>query len=392
MRLLIADYSGHPFQVQLSRALAARGHQVLHLFSASSETPKGELERKPTDPAGFEIVGVRLEEPFDKHNFLKRRKQEIAIGRQFGEVIERFRPELVILANLPIDTLGKALAAVERVGAKFVFWVQDLLGEAATRILAGKLGPPGRLIGRYYGTREARFLRKADHVVAISEDFRPVLARLGVADGRVSVIENWSPIEDLPVHPRDNDWAQAHLPAARLRIVYSGTLGFKQNPDVLLDLAAEVECEIVVFSQGLAARNLAAAAAERGLANLSVRDWLDFADLPKALAGADILVVLLEPDAGIFSVPSKVLTYMCVGRPILGVMPTENLAARILTSSGAGTVFPPGDRRGLIDAAKALAADPDRAEAAGRAARRYAETTFDIDKIADKFQNIIETI
>ena len=35
MRIVLHDYPGHAFPVQLSRALAARGHQVLHIwFSA----------------------------------------------------------------------------------------------------------------------------------------------------------------------------------------------------------------------------------------------------------------------------------------------------------------------------------------------------------------------
>jgi hypothetical protein len=33
MRILISDYSGHPFQVQLSRELARRGHGVTHSYS-----------------------------------------------------------------------------------------------------------------------------------------------------------------------------------------------------------------------------------------------------------------------------------------------------------------------------------------------------------------------
>ncbi len=30
MRILVHDYSGHPFQAQLSRELARRGHDVVH--------------------------------------------------------------------------------------------------------------------------------------------------------------------------------------------------------------------------------------------------------------------------------------------------------------------------------------------------------------------------
>ena len=38
MRILVHDYAGHPFQVQLSRALAQRGHDVLHAYCASLQT------------------------------------------------------------------------------------------------------------------------------------------------------------------------------------------------------------------------------------------------------------------------------------------------------------------------------------------------------------------
>lgn len=390
MRLLIADYSGHPFQVQLSRALAARGYEVLHLFSASSETPKGDLERKADDPAGFDVIGVSLDEPFDKQNFVKRRRQEIRIGKLFAEVVERYRPDVGIFSNQPIDTLAHSVPALRRIGGKFVFWLQDLLGEASSRVLTDKLGPPGALIGSYYAAREARHLRSAEHIVAISEDFRPALIdRLRIAPERVSIIENWAPIDDLPTYPRDNDWACEHLPRSNLRIVYSGTLGFKQDPEVLLDVAAEIDCEVLIFSQGAAARSIAAKAAERGLTNLSVRDWLDFADLPKALSGADVLAVMLEPEAGAYSVPSKVLTYLCVGRPVVASIAEHNLAARIITRTGAGIVCTPGDHTAFVAAVRRFATDRAFATTAGAAARRYAETAFAIEEIADRFEALI---
>ena len=66
MRVLIHDYAGHPFQVQLSRALARSGHSVLHLHFASFQTPKGAVERRPDDPDNFAIEGLTLGRPFAK--------------------------------------------------------------------------------------------------------------------------------------------------------------------------------------------------------------------------------------------------------------------------------------------------------------------------------------
>jgi colanic acid biosynthesis glycosyl transferase WcaI len=52
-RILVHDYSGHPFQAELSRSLARRGHDVLHLSFRQFQTPKGDLVAKPDDPVGF---------------------------------------------------------------------------------------------------------------------------------------------------------------------------------------------------------------------------------------------------------------------------------------------------------------------------------------------------
>ena len=40
MRILINDHAGQPFQVELRRSLAARGHEVLRTFAAGLHTPR----------------------------------------------------------------------------------------------------------------------------------------------------------------------------------------------------------------------------------------------------------------------------------------------------------------------------------------------------------------
>jgi putative colanic acid biosynthesis glycosyltransferase WcaI len=101
-------------------------------------------------------------------------------------------------------------------------------------------------------------------------------------------------------------------------------------------------------------------------------------------------VALLEPTAGTFSVPSKVLSYLCAGRPILAAIPPENLAARTIDRAGAGLVANSTDEESFLMLAKQLRVDADLRDDAGRRARAYAETTFDTAVIADRFQDVIE--
>jgi len=81
MRILIHDYAGHPFQIQLSRELASRGHEVRHLYAGYNQTPRGALAIKDGDPQTFDVCGVFIRQPLNKDNFIKRWLQEREYGR-----------------------------------------------------------------------------------------------------------------------------------------------------------------------------------------------------------------------------------------------------------------------------------------------------------------------
>jgi colanic acid biosynthesis glycosyl transferase WcaI len=91
-------------------------------------------------------------------------------------------------------------------------------------------------------------------------------------------------------------------------------------------------------------------------------------------------------------VPSKTLSYLCAGRPVVGLMPAENLASQLLEKAGCG-VFPPDDS--AIDAAAKWVAEvlSDHARQAELAAsaRALAETEFALDACADGFEALLVT-
>jgi len=108
------------------------------------------------------------------------------------------------------------------------------------------------------------------------------------------------------------------------------------------------------------------------------------------LAAADVLVTVIESDAARYSVPSKVLAYLCAGRPIIASIPTDNLAAEIIQSEGAGFVCPPHDRDQFLARAGQLIADPELRERMGGAGRSFAERSFRIEDLGDRFEALIK--
>jgi glycosyltransferase involved in cell wall biosynthesis len=85
-------------------------------------------------------------------------------------------------------------------------------------------------------------------------------------------------------------------------------------------------------------------------------------------------------------VPSKILSYLCAGRPVLAAMTPTNTAARILDQRAhAGLVVGPDDDHAFGAAALRLAKDPVLREELGRNGRAYAEAHFSTDQVLDRF-------
>jgi glycosyltransferase involved in cell wall biosynthesis len=391
-RIVVHDYSGHPFQVQLSRELARRGHDVLHLHFAGFQTPKAELVRRVDDPPSFAVEAIDLDRPFAKYRLVQRLLQERQLGGILGKRIRAFDPDVVISSNAPLDVQVGAYHAARSASAAFIFWLQDVYSDAIARHLRRKLPGFGHLAALRFIALERSLLRKADRVVAITDDFRPLLQRWNVRSERVVTVENWAPLDDIMPRPKDNPWAREHGLHDHPVILYSGTLGLKHNPALLLEVARrlqieEPEARLVVVSEGLGADWLQEQSSD--LPTLVLLPFQPFDRLADVIGTADIVIAILEPDAGAFSVPSKVLTYLAAGRPIIGAIPAENLAARLIAGNRAGLVVSPLDSGALAAACiDLMGREHDRVEM-GRRARAYAESAFDIGRIADRFEAVL---
>jgi glycosyltransferase involved in cell wall biosynthesis len=345
------------------------------------------------DEPNLSVVALPAGRTFARYSPVRRFVQEIGYGRRFVELAEAFRPDVILACNVPLLTQRVSAAWCQRHRVPWVFWVQDLYSIAVSAAAADKAGQAGRLIGRGFETLERSLVRQATRVVPITEDFTPLLEEWGVAARNCTVIENWAPLDDLPVRPRDNGWRrELGLPDDRYLFLYSGTLGLKHRPEVLYELAAQHQhdADVVVISEGMGEARLREMLADRPLPNLRLLPFQPFERYPDILAAADTLVALLEPSAGTFSVPSKVLSYLCAGRPILGAIPLDNLAARTIERAGAGLVVAPNDVESFLLAAKRLRNEPSLRSACGVRARSYAEATFDTATITDRFLDVID--
>jgi glycosyltransferase involved in cell wall biosynthesis len=394
MRILLHDYAGHAFAVQLSRTLAGRGHVVQHVYCVSTHSPRGVMRRQADDPDGFSVVPLDIGGTIPKTSYWRRYRMERAYTDLLCNAVRRFQPEVVLSGNTPSIPQLRLAQQCRAGGIRHVFWVQDIYGLAAYNLLKRRLPVLGPAVGRYFLRMDRQTAQLSDALIVITEDFKPVFDRWRIDPARIHVIHNWSVLGDLPVRPRENDWSRENGLLPGPRFIYSGTMAMKHDPKLLLELARLLDergdGQLIVVSKGEGADWLQQHVSAQGIRSLRIFPFQPFERLADVLGSGDVLVAILDSDAGAFSVPSKILSYMCAGRAILAAIPQENLAARLIADHGAGRVLDPDDVAGFRRAAIEMLDSPSRRAEYGAEARRYAEQHFDIEQISDRMEQLLQ--
>jgi glycosyltransferase involved in cell wall biosynthesis len=294
---------------------------------------------------------------------------------------------------VPLSAVTRIQFWARRHGVPLVYWLQDLQARAMHELLGAKFGFAGRVAGSLADIWEQEVLERSRMVITIAAGHDAALPRTVRREGRYALLENWANIEELPVLDPSNDWSRRFGLDTTRNIVYSGTLGMKHDLGIFREMAAAFrrfpDVRIVVVSCGQAADRVREDALRGELNNLLVLPFQPNADVAKVLASAAVLVASLAPSAGSFCVPSKVLAYLCAGRPIVIALDHQNPAARMVERAGAGVVVKPGDTAAFVAAVAGELDNRERCTREGRAARAYAERAFDLDTNASQFLQIL---
>ena len=392
LRVFVHDYGGYGFTAQLGRVLAGRGHQVYYSYSLTTQlmqrfSPQHELEN-------FTVEGVSLPRPFTRYNYLRRWRDEREHGRRVAQQVRDFHPDVVLSANTPLDAQKLILAASREVGAKFIFWMQDAIGLATKKALSSSIPVLGYVIGDHYLRLEKSLVKVSDRVIVISDNFLPYLQGWGIDPARIRVIPNWAPLDAIPVLPKENPWARFHNLTVKFVFLYSGVLGLKHDARLFIELAQAFsqhpDVRVVVVAEGPFADALRLESRSRNLENLITLPYQPAAAFPEMLGSADVLMTILQADASIYSVPSKVYAYMCAARPQLLSLAAGNPTAKLVLEHKMGLVSEPGDVDAWLKNAHTLYQNRYNNQQMGINARVYTEEHFNIDRIADKFEALIQ--
>jgi len=383
-----------PLFTQLSQELVKRGHQVSvittvpHYYSGRVAVGYRGFWHRRSREHGVDVLRIGLPS-VDRSRLPLRLLQFLTyqVGAAVAGITARCD---VVIAGGPSLSVGlpfAVLAALRRKPAVYV--VQDVYPDIGIKLGFFRHSAVIKLVT----LMETFCLRRASTVQIISESFRPPLRRLGVPDRKMAFVPNWVDTEAIRPLPRDNGFSREHRLGDRFVVLYAGNMGFSQGLEHVL-LAAEALADqrdilFVLIGDGGSREALTALAAARQIRNVLFLPFQPRGRLPEVLASADISLVTLRCGLGFDSVPSKILSILSSGRPILAGVDEDCEAWTLVRDAGAGVCVPPENPSALARAILDLKSHRALREEYGGRGRAWAERHHSPQGAARMFEDLL---
>jgi colanic acid biosynthesis glycosyl transferase WcaI len=259
------------------------------------------------------------------------------------------RPDMVVAVSPPLQTALPALALKARWRSPTFLWVQDIVPDAA--VGAGMMAP-----GKWL--RLARWLeqfvyRRVDEIGVIAPGFVDNLGQKGVPDSKVVQVPNWADLSRFS-SPVDGEPTRRQLGYGNddFLLIHAGSVAGKQCLENAVRAVALIEparkVHLLVVGDG---SRLAAIKHEvERLGTLRVRFVPPVTGPPfvELLRAADALLLNQCRDVTDMLIPSKLLSYLPSGKPVIAAVNASSEAARFLEQAGSAVIVEPDDPDALV--------------------------------------------
>jgi glycosyltransferase involved in cell wall biosynthesis len=337
--------------VQLSRELAARGHEP----AIVSLQPGGE--------ARAEAEGVPV------HDATRRQGADPSLVLRLAMLLARLRADVVHTHN-PAPMIHAVPAAM----------LAGVRRRVHTKHGANIYGPRALLAAR-------ALVRAVDAVVAVSPETADIARRKErVPERLLCVVPNGIPLGSYHPDPEGRARVRAAMgiPPAAFVVGSVGRLAAEKDyPGVVRAMAPLLsrDVRLVLVGDGEARADVERAVTPDIAAFVTLAGLRR--DVPELLAAFDLFVLASRTEGLPLAVPEAMATALPVVVTAVGGLPS-------VVPTGCGLLVPPADERALREAIQGLAAEPPRARAMGAAARRHALASFSIGRMTDAYEGLYE--
>jgi putative colanic acid biosynthesis glycosyltransferase WcaI len=282
----------------------------------------------------------------------------------------RKRPDVLLVVSPPLGLALPAILLSRMWRIPYVFDVEDLQPDAAADL--GML--PRWAVKLLYKIESAAY-RNAALVTTLTRSMRQRIVDKGLAKEKVELLEPRMDESLATITAEEGEsFRRKYGLGDKFLVTYSGNMGVKQGLGCVVEAAAlnrdDHTTLFLMVGSGADRERIESLARQMELSNLRFMPLLDEPDFRGLIAASGICLVTQQRSVSEVAFPSKIVTYLAAGRPIIASVNLESEVAQIARESGAGRVVPAEDAEALLAAIRELR-ENDMNEL-GRNGRNYA--------------------
>ena len=277
-------------------------------------------------------------------------------------------------------------------GKPAILNVQDIFPQSAIDL--GVLRNP--FLIKLFKGMEAFLYRHFRQVIVHSEGNRQYVISRGGGPDRVAVMPNWVDTEAIKPGHKQNQVRESLGLNDHFVVSFAGIMGYSQDLNTVIEAAARLkdhpEIAFLLVGDGVEKPGLQKLAEERHLDNVRFLPMQPKEEYLNILQASDLCLVTLRQEVKTPVVPSKILSIMAAGRPVLASLPLEGDAPRLINEAQAGVVLPPGEPKLMAEAILGFSQNGKKGEQMGKSGRQYAVQHLSLQSCVARLEKIFTQV
>lgn len=382
----------------LMREFINRGHEV---FIAS---PTERRFGKPThliDGAHYRILKVKTLN-VQKTNIIEKGIATLLLEWQFDRAIRKcwgkVQFDLVLYATPPI-TFNRVIERIKkRCGCRSYLMLKDIFPQNAVDLGMMKAGG---YLHKMFRKKEQRLYQISDRIGCMSPANCDYVLKHNpsVPVAKVELCPNaLMPVNIPAISERERKellW-KFGIPADKTLFIYGGNLGKPQGIDFLLQvLEANEKCAgsfIIIVGGGTEYSKMTKWFEAHAPKNAKLMAQLPKCDYDKLIRACQVGLVFLSPCFSIPNFPSRLLSYLENGMPVLLATDCNTDMGRIAERENFGLWCQSGDLSGFMRNLEVMTTQNQVIETMGKNGERFLLNNYTVDKIVDIILKKHETL
>ena len=303
----------------------------------------------------------------------------ISSGKQ--DVILTYSPPL------PLGISAYLLGKLKK--APFIFNVQDIFPQSVIDLGLLK----SKLLIKISELMEKFIYKKACYITVHSEGNRENIISKNINPDKVVTIPNWVDTDFIkPTKNRNNSFRTKNNLKNRFVVSFAGVMGFAQDLDIIIQCAELLKSYknilFLLIGDGIKKNGLIKKVNDLQLNNVRFLPLQSKEVYPLILDASDICLVTLNKSVMTPVVPSKLLSIMASGRPVVASMNLNGDAPKIIENAKCGYCVKADDTKGFSEAILKLYNTPKLRDEFGINGRKYVVEHFSRKVCIEKYEKL----